>query len=202
MIDYAGIPAMELPDAQLQKLVSLIELYVGNMDDGHARVKMKEVLAHMDQTYFAWIGKTEPGSVFYYRIQSPVIVVEFDHQRPVGMRHLLDPDRADHRARAYRRANAQRQRLWQGSAAAALRTAAFGRGHAVAQDADRRATPADVPTSSENARQHASSPTVELLCRSPPTARPRPCRSCSTARQARHARRSRWRPSAVAPGSR
>jgi hypothetical protein len=91
VIDYAGVPAMELPDAQLQKLVSLIELYVGNMDDGHARVKMKEILAHMDETYFAWIGKTEPGSVFYYRIQSPVVIIEFDHQRPVGIRHLLDP---------------------------------------------------------------------------------------------------------------
>jgi hypothetical protein len=91
IIDYAGIPAMELADAQLQQLVALIELYVGNIDDGHARVKMKEVLAHMDRTYFAWIGKTEPGSVFYYRIQSPVLVIEFDHQRPVGMRHLLDP---------------------------------------------------------------------------------------------------------------
>jgi hypothetical protein len=90
VIDYAGVQAMELPDAQLRKLVSLIELYVGNMDDGHARVRMKEVLAHMDETYFAWIGKTEPGSAFYYRIQSPVIVIEFDHQRPVGIRHLLD----------------------------------------------------------------------------------------------------------------
>ena len=28
--------------------------------------------------------------MFYYRIQSPVIVIEFDHQRPVGIRHLLD----------------------------------------------------------------------------------------------------------------
>jgi hypothetical protein len=91
LIDYAGIPAMELTDAQLRQLVELIELYVGNMDDGHAQVKMKEVLAHMDRTYFAWIGKTEPGSVFYYRIQSPVLVIEFDHQLPVGMRHLLDP---------------------------------------------------------------------------------------------------------------
>ena len=91
VLDYAGIPAMELADAQLRQLVALIELYVGNMDDGHAQVKMKEVLAHMDRTYFAWIGKTDPGSVFYYRIQSPVIVIEYDHQRPVGMRHLLDP---------------------------------------------------------------------------------------------------------------
>jgi hypothetical protein len=91
VIDNAGIPAMELSAAQLQQLVALAELYVGNMDDGHARVKMKEVLAHMDRTYFAWIGGTEPDSAFYYRIQSPVIVIEFDHQRPVGMRHLLDP---------------------------------------------------------------------------------------------------------------
>jgi Protein of unknown function (DUF3500) len=91
VLDYAGIPAMELADAQLRQLVALIELYVGNMDDGHARVKMKEVLAHMDRTYFAWIGKIDPGSVFYYRIQSPVIVIEYDQQRPVGMRHLLDP---------------------------------------------------------------------------------------------------------------
>jgi hypothetical protein len=90
VIPYAGIPAMELSDSQLQELVTLVELYVGNMDDSHARVQMKEVLAHMDQTYFAWIGGTEPDSVFYYRIQSPVIIVEFDHQRPVGMRHLLD----------------------------------------------------------------------------------------------------------------
>ncbi len=92
VLEYAGIPAMELTDAQLRQLVGLIELYVGNMDDGHARVKMKEVLAHMDRTYFAWIGKTEPGSVFYYRIQSPVIVIEFDHERPIGMRHMLDPN--------------------------------------------------------------------------------------------------------------
>ena len=91
VIPYAGIPAMELSDSQLQQLVALVELYVGNMDDGHARVKMKEVLAHMDQTYFAWIGATEPDSAFYYRIQSPVIIIEFDHQRPVGMRHFLDP---------------------------------------------------------------------------------------------------------------
>ena len=58
------------------------------MDDGHARVRMDEVRAHLDRTHFAWIGGTAPGSVFYYRIHSPVILIEFDHQRPVGLRHL------------------------------------------------------------------------------------------------------------------
>ena len=45
---------------------------------------------------FAWIGGTEPTSVFYDRIQSPVILIEFDHQLPVGLRHLAsDPQVVD-----------------------------------------------------------------------------------------------------------
>ena len=90
------------------------------MDDGHARVKMDEVRAHLDRTWFAWIGGTEPGSVFYYRIHSPVILIEFDHQRPVGSAHLMDPSAAERAAHPHGRADAERQRLRQGSAAAAL----------------------------------------------------------------------------------
>jgi len=92
VLDYAGIRATELSDAEREDLLGLIALYVGNMDDGHARVKMDDVRRHLSRTWFAWIGKTEPGSAFYYRIHSPVILIEFDHQRPVGIRHLVkDP---------------------------------------------------------------------------------------------------------------
>ena len=93
VLDYAGVRAAELTDALRKQLVDLIALYVDNMDDGHARVKMDEVRSHLDRTWFAWIGGTEPGSVFYYRIHSPVILIEFDHQRPANLRHLAeDPD--------------------------------------------------------------------------------------------------------------
>jgi hypothetical protein len=92
VLDYAGVRAPDLSESQRRQLVDLIALYVGNMDDGHARVKMEEVRAHLDRTWFAWIGRTEPGSVFYYRIHSPVVLIEFDHQRPVGLRHLMDPN--------------------------------------------------------------------------------------------------------------
>jgi hypothetical protein len=92
VLDYAGVRARDLTDSQRKQLVDLIALYVNSMDDGHARVKMDEVRAHLDRTWFAWIGKTEPGSVFYYRIHSPVLLIEFDHQRPVGTRHLNDPN--------------------------------------------------------------------------------------------------------------
>jgi hypothetical protein len=90
VLDYAGIRATDMSERQRQKLLDLIALYVDNMDDGHARVKMEEVRAHLDRTFFAWIGKTDANSVFYYRIHSPVVLIEFDHQRPVGRRHLVD----------------------------------------------------------------------------------------------------------------
>ena len=49
---------------------------------------MDEVQRHIDKTYFAWIGGTEPTSVFYYRIHSPVVLIEFDHQRPANLRNM------------------------------------------------------------------------------------------------------------------
>jgi hypothetical protein len=91
VLDYAGIPVSELDAAQRNRVLDLVALYVNNMDDGHAKVKMDEVRANLDRTRFAWIGDTRPGSTFYYRIHSPVVLIEFDHQRPVGLRHLMDP---------------------------------------------------------------------------------------------------------------
>ena len=82
----AGITWADLVPAQRRELVNLIALFVGNMDDGHAKVKMSEVEKHLDQTTFAWIGKTDPDAVFYYRIQNPVILIEFDHQTPANLR--------------------------------------------------------------------------------------------------------------------
>lgn len=92
VVDYAGASAADFSAAQKQQLIDLIGLYVANMADGHARVRMDEVRRHIDQTRFAWIGETMPGSVFYYRIHSPVILIEFDHQTPANLRHLAkDP---------------------------------------------------------------------------------------------------------------
>jgi hypothetical protein len=94
VLDYAGIRASALDARQRSALVDLVGLYVANMDEGHAKVKMAEVRRHLDATYFAWIGGTGPDSVFYYRVHSPVILVEFDHQLPVGTQHLFTGPRA------------------------------------------------------------------------------------------------------------
>ena len=86
VLDYAGVRASEFSKQERKQLLDLIALYVDNMDDGHARVKMDEVRRHIDNTWFAWIGGTEQTSVFYYRIHSPVILIEFDHQLPANLR--------------------------------------------------------------------------------------------------------------------
>jgi hypothetical protein len=97
VLDYAGVAARTLNDQQKRQLLMLIGLYVHNMRDEHARVRIDEVKAHMDQTHFAWIGGTEPDSVYYYRIHSPVLLIEFDHQKPANLRHLYpDVPNRDH----------------------------------------------------------------------------------------------------------
>lgn len=84
---YQGILYSELSRQQQAHLVTLIETYVGNLRPGHARVKMEEVKKHLSETRFAWMGGFEDDSVFYYRIHSPVILIEFDHQRGVALRN-------------------------------------------------------------------------------------------------------------------
>jgi len=84
-VPVEGLPATRLDADQRGRLLALIEAYVGNMDDGHAAVKMDEVRAHLDRTYFAWKGEVGPDAVFYYRIVSPVLFIEFDHQGPTAL---------------------------------------------------------------------------------------------------------------------
>jgi hypothetical protein len=76
---YAGIRHGDLTASQRELLLKLIEVYVGKIRPGHAEIRMDEVTSHLDETYFAWIGACEDTSPFYYRVHSPVILIEFDH---------------------------------------------------------------------------------------------------------------------------
>jgi hypothetical protein len=91
VLDYAGVPVSSFTPSQREQLLGLIELFASNMREGHAEVRMEEVREHIDRTYFAWIGEYEDDSAFYFRVHSPVLLIEFDHVRPIGLRHLLPP---------------------------------------------------------------------------------------------------------------
>lgn len=85
IIPYAGIQASELDSLQKALLLDLIFEYVGNMREEHAQIKMEEVRTHLNETYFSWVGGADENNPFYYRVHSPVILIEFDHQMPVFM---------------------------------------------------------------------------------------------------------------------
>ncbi|MDE0226588.1 MAG: DUF3500 domain-containing protein [Gammaproteobacteria bacterium] len=79
VVPYEGVVARDLSDAQRRLLLSLVGTYVGWTRDRHADIKMREVDAHLDETWFSWMGATTDDGPFYYRVHSPVVLIEFDH---------------------------------------------------------------------------------------------------------------------------
>jgi hypothetical protein len=80
-----GIPASELNKGQKEILLDLIKEFVGNIEDGHAKIKMAEVKKYINVTNFSWVQTDGQNDLYYYRIHSPVILIEFDHQVPVSI---------------------------------------------------------------------------------------------------------------------
>ncbi len=90
-LQYQGIGYGELSNSQHDGLLRLIDLHVGRMRTDHAHIKMEEVKRHLRDTYFCWMGGIEEDGVFYYRVHSPVIIIEFDHQRGIAFRQYEKP---------------------------------------------------------------------------------------------------------------
>lgn len=80
-VPYQGILATELTPTQQEALFAFVALFV-HEDDGHATLRMADIRAQVAQTYFSWVGGTAPDSVFYARVQSPVVLLQFDCQGP------------------------------------------------------------------------------------------------------------------------
>jgi hypothetical protein len=79
LIDPAGIRYDDLPAEGRERLEALLATYTGRVRAGHAEISYREAKRHLAKTHFAWIGPCDDASPFYYRILSPVILVEFDH---------------------------------------------------------------------------------------------------------------------------
>lgn len=86
IVDFQGLPVSQMSEEQKVALLELANEYISNMREGHAKVKMEDIKKRIDETYFAWVGQTDENAVFYYRIHSPVVLIEFDHQGPIGIR--------------------------------------------------------------------------------------------------------------------
>ena len=74
-----GIEFDKLNEGQQGQLLDLISCHVERIRTEHAEVKFDEIRHHLDETFFAWMGASEDDGAFYYRIHSPVLLIEFDH---------------------------------------------------------------------------------------------------------------------------
>ncbi|WP_108660944.1 DUF3500 domain-containing protein [Acuticoccus kandeliae] len=93
VVPYEGIRAGELDPDKRAALLALAGLYIANMPQDHAALRMEEIAAHLDDTHFAWKGGTADDSVFYYRLHSPVVFIEFDHQGLIALPGPAGPSR-------------------------------------------------------------------------------------------------------------
>jgi hypothetical protein len=92
-LPYEGIRSDELSTGQREQLLRLAELYTSKLRPDHAELWLATVRQHLDDTYFVWFGGTGQDDVFYYRIHSPVILIEFDHQPGIAF-DTNEPTRA------------------------------------------------------------------------------------------------------------
>ncbi len=85
-LGFEGIAFGELAGQQQELFVKLLETYVCRLRPGHSDIWMNEIKAHLSDTHLVWMGGVADDSVFYYRLHSPVVLIEFDHQRGVALR--------------------------------------------------------------------------------------------------------------------
>jgi hypothetical protein len=83
VVPYEGLRASGLSALQRRDLMDLVAAYVAPLPSGPLAARLAEVERHLAETHFCWIGGFEEASPFYYRIQSPVIFIEFDHHAGV-----------------------------------------------------------------------------------------------------------------------
>ena len=81
---YQGVAGGDMTDGQRRVLLALTSTYAGWWADGHAEVQMRDVEAHLDETWFSWYGGYDDEAPFYYRVHSPVVLIEFDHHPGVA----------------------------------------------------------------------------------------------------------------------
>jgi hypothetical protein len=89
VIPYEGVEAEGFSRAQRRQLLHLLEAFVEPLPPGPLKARMDEVERHLDRTRFCWIGGAGEDDTFYYRIQSPVVMVEFDHHSGVFLTNEL-----------------------------------------------------------------------------------------------------------------
>lgn len=83
IVPYEGITMSDMSSAQQGLVAQILEEYFLYLPAQSRKMKVAHALEFASETYFCWIGGFGDADAFYYRVQSPVIIVEFDHHSGV-----------------------------------------------------------------------------------------------------------------------
>ncbi|ERK17676.1 hypothetical protein L579_3557 [Pantoea sp. AS-PWVM4] len=79
VIPLEGVCVAEFTPAQRQQVMALVAVFLAFLPDGPRAARLQQIEAQLDNTWWSWIGGCGDDDVFYYRLQSPVVMLEFDH---------------------------------------------------------------------------------------------------------------------------
>lgn len=91
VVPYEGLKGADMTAVQRRDLVDLVRKYLLPLPPGPMAARLEEFERHLQDSHFCWIGGTGEDSPFYYRVQSPVTFIEFDHHAGV---FLTNPEPA------------------------------------------------------------------------------------------------------------
>ncbi|CZR55556.1 uncharacterized protein PAC_05444 [Phialocephala subalpina] len=83
VIPYEGIAVVDMTKGQQEKLLSVVATFLNILPSEPFKARMRQIESYLSETYFCWIGGFGDEDPFYYRIQGPVICLEFDHHAGV-----------------------------------------------------------------------------------------------------------------------
>lgn len=89
VVPYEGLPCSELSSEQQDLLFQIVEEFILYLPAKSRAFRLQQVKEHLDQTHFSWIGGYGDDDAFYYRVHSPVIIVEFDHHSGVFLNNKV-----------------------------------------------------------------------------------------------------------------
>ena len=79
-IEPKGIQYTSLNEKQKETFIKLLNVYIDNYQFGFSQaLRAKIIEAGTKNLYFAWAGGLKPGIGHYYRIQGPMLLIEYDN---------------------------------------------------------------------------------------------------------------------------
>jgi hypothetical protein len=83
IVPEEGVRVSELNGHQQKLVLDIAEEFLLYLPDAAREIRKEQIKSHFSETFFCWIGSYGDDDPFYYRVQSPVIIFEFDHHSGV-----------------------------------------------------------------------------------------------------------------------